>query len=170
MIEEIEKLITQKLESCVKDSSNALNGFSLDSYPGDISKYQFTNSKGTMLVRYTGSKLNAPETLGAVTQTEILGFEIILNARYLKKYSDSYKFIEEIKKAVCGVVYNNFKMWFSEIKCIGLRTGDILWKLNASIKASVQEFNSEWEEPSNFWTKSDIGRNGNVVNIGGNNG
>lgn len=121
-IEIVENAIYERLKN-----SKEFDGFDIEPYPVDISKFDFVSSKGCILVRYEASNFTAPETLYVVNQTETLEFSVFVGLRYLKKYKDSYKALKQIKRLLTGLSIKGKRLYPKRRQFVDLVKGDLYW-------------------------------------------
>jgi hypothetical protein len=145
-IELAENTIIETLR--VYTQAGLLKGVKVEDCPGDIFAYQFTNAKGTILVRYDNSVFTKPQTLGAVVQDETMEFSVIAHLQFPKKHSEIYPYLAKIKKVLTGLCVNGGKLWVQSRKYIGnLKTG-VIWGFTCYITVpSGSEEKEDWSMP-----------------------
>lgn len=93
MINTIENTITEHLKDVFKE-------FQVDSFPVDFQKFGFLSPKGCILVRFENSTVSTQTTMTAVNAEETYHFTIFAAMRYAQKHSDTYSFLQDIKRTL----------------------------------------------------------------------
>ena len=134
LLEEIENKIIEKLIT-------ALPNFDVDSFPIDFKNYNFLNHDGCVLLKFQSGNFSEPETIWKNVQTETFEYKVILGFRYLKKISDSYKKIKEIKALLQGLLIFQHKITLKSERPEGIDSGDFWYSITINLKQEIDDKN-----------------------------
>ncbi len=133
--------IKKAVETIKNKLKASFEGFKVDDYPEDFSKYVFTAPKGCLLVRYDASTFSDPNVIDKVVQDEKAEIVVFMGLRY-KQYADCYDFLDDIKDVLTGLLIDDRKLYPKKRQYIKKIKGDFWWAYTFNLNTtSVQEQN-----------------------------
>ncbi len=91
--------IEKALVAAVKEE---LPGYEVRAYPDKPSEYVLTHPKGAILIRYSGSKYETTQDIGAMVQARRTDWEITVVARHLTDHGGLYALLEVVRICLTG--------------------------------------------------------------------
>ncbi|MGE4402846.1 MAG: Gp37 family protein [Desulfobulbus sp.] len=91
--------IEKALVAAVKEE---LPGYEVRSYPEKPAEYVLTHPKGAILIRFSGSKYEPTQDIGAMVQARRTDWEITVVARHLTDHGGLYAILEVIRICLTG--------------------------------------------------------------------
>lgn len=132
MINVIEKAITDSLKDVFKE-------FQVDNFPVDFQKFGFLSPKGCILVRFENSTVSTQTTMTAVNAEETYHFTIFAAMRYAQKHSDTYSFLQEIKRTLNGLNIMNKRLVYTKRNFENEINGDLWYSFDCQITLPVKD-------------------------------
>lgn len=132
MINTIENAITAVLKDVFKE-------FQVDSFPVDFQKFAFLSPKGCILVRFENSVVSARQSVTAVNTEETYNFTIFAAMRYVQKHSDTYSFLQDIKRTLNGLNIMNKRLVYTKRNFENEINGDLWYSFECEITFPVKD-------------------------------
>lgn len=132
MIDIIEKAITDRIKEEFKT-------FSVDSFPVDFEKFTYTSPEGCILVRFEKSDIIEQQSITSVTSYETYSYSVFFSKRYAFKHSDSYGYLNKLKRVLNGMPILNKRLVLSGREFLDEINGDLWYGYSVYINLPVQD-------------------------------